>query len=122
VAQLSMLDGYIIHFMNASHLLPITFAALGIMTFIWLFLCSWTFKRLEQEHPEKYLEIGEPSLITRNSNNTLLFLRFLFKREYGVLNDASLNKTCNFMRWLFVLYILVFAFLVIQIVTQPKHH
>ena len=84
------------------------FVVLGFMVFIWFGLCIWVFRRLESQHPQKYVDLGSPSLFLRiNIQNDWRFLRFLWKSEYNSLNDPSLSRTCNFMKIFFVVYCLL---------------
>jgi len=61
----------------------VMFSILMMLALVWLGLCMWTFRRLERVHPEKYAEMGRPSLFLRNSiENRWILLRFLWKSEY----------------------------------------
>ena len=86
------------------------FAVLAVMVFVWLGLCIWTFRRLEGSHPEKYAELGRPSLFLRNSvENNLLFMRFIWRNEYQALNDLPLTRICIVMKAFFCVYFLIFV-------------
>ena len=85
------------------------FITLMAMVFVWFGLCIWVFRRLEHQHPEKYTDMGRPSLFLRNNiQNNWLFLRFLWKSEFDSLSDSSLSRACNFMKIFFVVYCLLF--------------
>lgn len=85
------------------------FSALAPMVLIWFGLCIWTFRRLERNHPEKYSAIGRPSLFLRNSlENNWLFLKFLWRSEYSVLNDQALSRTCKLMKVFLAVYCVLF--------------
>lgn len=103
--------------MNPIFIFPL-FGIQMVMVFVWFGLCIWVFSRLESQHPEKYVEIGRPSLFMRNNiENNLLFMRFLWKKEYEVLEDESLVKACRFMKGFFLTYLLMFALMITGLVT-----
>ena len=97
---------------------------LGILSVgLWFYLCNKLFKTLKLKYPQKYEEIGKPSLIMNNSiGNNILFLKFILKNEYKVLQDSSLNSLCGFMKIFFIVYTSVFlawlAFFILAIRTQ----
>jgi len=96
------------------------FTILMTMVFIWFGLCIWVFRRLENRHHKKYIELGKPSLFLRNNiQNNLFFIRFLWQTEYSALDDPSLSKTCNFMKIFFIVYCLVFFSLIFQFFIHP---
>ena len=85
------------------------FPILGLMVAVWLILYKWTLNRLEQRHPQKYSEMGSPSLFLRNSlENNWKFAKYLWKNEYRKLEDSVLSRTNEFMKVFIVLYLLVF--------------
>jgi hypothetical protein len=95
------------------------FTILMAMVFIWFGLCIWVFRRLENRHHEKYIELGKPSLFLRNNiQNNWFFIRFLWRAEYSTLNDPSLSKTCNFMKIFFIIYSLLFFSLILRFFTH----
>jgi hypothetical protein len=86
------------------------FALLAVMVFVWFGLCTWTFRRLEKSHPEKYLEMGRPSLFLRNTlENNWLFMKFMWRSDYQALNDLPLTRTCNVMKVFLCIYCLLFV-------------
>jgi hypothetical protein len=51
-------------------------------------LLSTLYKRLASYHPEKYRDMGEPSLfVNRTFRSDLSPMKFIFKREDRLLND-----------------------------------
>ena len=101
------------------------FAILGLMVAVWLILCKWTFKRLEQRHPQKYSEMGSPSLFLRNNlENNWKFAKYLWKNEYRKLEDSVLSRISEFMKVFIVLYLLIFfgpmvSFIVPLLLNKP---
>ena len=86
------------------------FAVLAVMVFVWFGLCIWTFRRLEKSHPEKYHEMGRPSLLLRNNLETnWQFLRFIWRRDYQALNDPPLTRRCKVMKVFFCIYCMIFV-------------
>jgi len=85
------------------------FCLLMLMVFVWFALCIWTFRRIEKRHPEKYLQMGRPTLFLRNNiENTWLFMKFLWRSEYSTMNDSSLTRICRIMKIFSVLYVALF--------------
>jgi len=69
----------------------------------------WLFRRLERFHPKKYNEMGRPTLFLRNNiEHNMLFLRFLWRKEYHVTGDPQLICTCKLMRVFFGVYGVIF--------------
>lgn len=82
--------------------LPIVFAACFVMVIIWLGCCVRLFSLIKTRHPDKYKEMGEPSLIMNNSlRNNLAFMRFLFRREDRALGDPVVTRITGFMFYFF---------------------
>jgi cellulose synthase/poly-beta-1,6-N-acetylglucosamine synthase-like glycosyltransferase len=77
------------------------------MAVIWLVLVRNLFRSLSARHPQKYEELGRPSLTNNNNLRTnMRFLKFLFGSESSSLNDLSLSKRLSFMRiWLIVFFV-----------------
>ncbi len=74
----------------------------------WWGLCRRVFRRLENRHPDKYTEIGSPSLRWGSSlRSNWSFLKFLWKNEFQPLNDSSLTRTCWIMKYLFAGYCII---------------
>ena len=88
------------------------FAVLFLSVFVWFFLVVRLFKLLKSEHPEKYREMGEPTLFWNNSPKTSWeLMKFLLKRDYIDMNDPKLSTLGNAMLVFFVLYTLGFLYL-----------
>lgn len=89
---------------------------LAVMVLVWFGLCIWTFRRLEKSHPEKYIEIGRPSLVLRNNlENNWLFMKFMWRSDYLVLNDPLLTRICSVMKALLCAYGLLFIAMVLSV-------
>ena len=89
---------------------------LAVMVLVWFGLCIWTFRRLERSHPGKYIEIGRPSLVLRNTfENNWLFMKFMWRSDYLVLNDPLLTRICSIMKALLCAYGLLFIAMVLSI-------
>lgn len=88
---------------------PIVFGAMMFMVLIWFILLKIIFTKLEREHPEKYKQMGEPSLFWNNSMKTgLATLEFIGKREHKDLNNTALSKLSDFALVFFVIYTVIF--------------
>ena len=84
---------------------PVAFGTMIFMVLIWFILLKMIFTKLESEHPEKYKQMGEPSLFWNNSMKTgLATLKFIGKREHKNLNDTALSKLSDFALVFFIIY------------------
>lgn len=103
---------------------PIVFAAGFVMVIIWLGCCVKLFSLLKARQPEKYKEMGEPSLIMNNSlRNNIAFMRFLFRREDRSLGDPGITRFTGFMFYYFFAVLAVYLILIVSIFAlgQTKH-
>ena len=92
---------------------PIIFAVLMAMVFIWFAMIIALFKRLKSKHLSKYREMGEPSLFWNNSMRTVwTTLKYLFKREHKNLSDNSLSLLSDSMLVFLVTYVILFFSLI----------
>lgn len=83
------------------------------MSLGWLAMVRALYESLEENHSQKYEEMGEPSLFTNNTVRTnWALLKFLFSRAPEALNDSPLLFQVNVMRVWLPLHILGFAWLV----------
>lgn len=95
---------------------PLLFGVLFCSVFVWFFMCYRIFKILETRHPEKYESMGKPSLIMNNSiSSNLMFMKFLFKREWRTLNDFGLNNLGRSMLVFFGVYLAGFLVLFLSV-------
>ena len=104
---------------------PVVFAAGFVMVIIWLGCCARLFALLKVRQPEKYKQMGEPSVILNNSiRNNMAFMRFLFRREDRALGDLAISRFTGFMFYYFFVVLAVYLFLVISIfsLVQTKPH
>src|SRR5882724_11677010 len=76
---------------------------------VWFFLVSGLFRRLRSQHPDKFREMGEPSLFMNNSpRTTIALMKFMFGRQDRELDDPGLSKLTVGMLWFFFCYFVVF--------------
>ena len=88
---------------------PTIFWVLMVMVFVWFAMILVLFRKLKTQHPEKFKEMGEPSLFWNNSMKTgWATLKFIVKREHKGLNDGSLSMLSDSMLVFFVLYTVLF--------------
>jgi hypothetical protein len=98
---------------------PILFGVLFCAVLLWFFLCHRMFVILRTRHPEKFEAMGKPSLIMNNSfSNNLSFMKFLFKMEWQDLNDESVATLGKSMLVFFALYVILFMFLLISVLSH----
>ena len=94
------------------------FIILGGMVLVWFVLVKILFVRLERKHPDKYKDMGEPSLIWNNSMKTnWAFMKFLFRREHKTFDDPSISRLSDFMLVFFALYTALFFGLILRVFT-----
>lgn len=84
------------------------FGGLFVLLLVWLYLCLKLFKILKTRHPSIYKSIGEPALTNNTISNNLLLVKYLFKREWRTIDDASLSKLSYFMLAFWCFYFLAF--------------
>lgn len=88
------------------------FIVLGLlmaMVLIWFVLLKAILIRLERKHPEKYEEMGKPSLFWNNSMKTgYATLKFIGRREHKVLGNPGLSRLCDFALVFFAVYLVLF--------------
>ena len=90
-------------------LMAFLFPVIMVMGLIWFAMIITLFKRLKSKHPEKYIEMSEPSLFWNNSMKTNWYtLKFLFGREHKELNDNFLTSLSDSMLVFSVIYLLLF--------------
>jgi len=71
---------------------------------------------LKEAHPQKYKQMGSPTLFWNNSPRAMLnAIVFLWKREYRALNDKKLESHCDRMFYLHLAYMILFVLLFIKI-------
>jgi hypothetical protein len=74
-------------------------------------LAAWLYSRLERDHPDKYRDMGEPTLFANRSVRTnLALLKFVFRREDLALNDPVLSRLTVLMLCFVVGYNALFLF------------
>ncbi len=96
----------------------VLFLCVFAMAVVWLLLVRNLFRSMSAKHPQKYEELGKPSLTQNNNLRTnVRFFKFLFSTESTSLNDLSLSKRVSFLRiWLIIFF---FAFMVsLSVATQ----
>jgi hypothetical protein len=83
--------------------------ALGVACVVGILLFLLFNSYLRRRHPDVWDSLGSPGLIRNNSlRETLLFLKFLFRREYLKVNDVRLHRLAQASLVWFVFYILFF--------------
>jgi len=91
---------------------PSVFIFVFSLAIIWFALVRMLFNRLAHRHQEKYVEMGSPTLFSRNSpGTTFVLLAFLLGREHRALNDRYLGRLSDFMLVYLSVYIIFFCYL-----------
>ena len=104
-------------------LLSIVFVILFCMLLVWFVLVRILFKRLESSHPDKYADMGRPTLFLRNGPACVFaMLKFIVAREHTKLNDSYLTKLSDAMLAFSVVYIAIFFSLFFGVSTQVIAH
>jgi len=74
--------------------------------------------RLRTRHPETFEQLGQPSLLTNNGvSQQSRIWKFVWRSEFKALDDPKLSTTCRILKWVFVVYVILFLFLVLLIIT-----
>jgi hypothetical protein len=77
----------------------VVFFVLFTMTVGWFAMLHVLFNDLKARHPQKYEDLGEPSLFKNDTfSASLRLLKFLYTREPEGLDDKSLLFQVNAMR------------------------
>ena len=98
-----------------SFFMPLFFV-LFASVFVWFGLVSQLYKILATDHPQKYEEMGKPTLFWNNSPKSgWLLVKFIMKREYRGLGNQKLVKLGNFMFNFFVAYGILFSILFVAV-------
>ena len=101
-----------------SFIVPLFFI-LFASVFVWFGLVSRLYKILATDHPQKYEEMGKPTLFWNNSPRSgWLLVKFIMKREYLGLRNQKLAKLGNFMFGFFVVYGILFGILIVSILSM----
>ncbi|MBR9916339.1 hypothetical protein GYB29_01300 [bacterium] len=98
-----------------TEIFPYLFGVLFCSVIGWFFLVYTLFKILRIRHPEKYRDMGSPTLFPQEQvdlGGLKVFNSFLFKREWRELNDTKLASLGWFMICYITLYVIGFLFLI----------
>src|SRR5574337_256031 len=57
--------------------------------------------------------------LDHSASQTLLFLKFITRKQYSNLNDAKLTRDCNALRVLYVCYLMVFVWVIFTVLMRP---
>ena len=80
----------------------------------WFALLAKLFKHLRLHHPEKYQQMGEPTVLFQTNIATVVATsRFLVAREYRHLGDPALSKLSRRMLVYLAALLILFAAVVI---------
>lgn len=92
----------------------ITLAAAQMLgTFAYLIQVARLFRRLESRHKEVHESIGSPLLIMNNTpRNNILFLRWIWNRDFQSLQDPDSIALAGVVRLLLVSLLCGFAILI----------
>lgn len=100
----------------------VLFAALIVMVLVWFYCVRSLARQLLQRHADLHEAMDLSSMwdISGRGNGkaVLSMLRFLLRKEYGVLEDPEITRLSAFMRWFFVAYMGMFGYLAFTIVRQ----
>lgn len=80
-----------------------------VMVFTWFAMNMMLFRLLKARHPEKYKEMGEPSLFWNSSMKAgWAIFKFLMNREHKALNDGVVSLLSDSMLMVFIGYWILF--------------
>jgi hypothetical protein len=85
------------------------FFAIMILIPFWFVLLKAIFDLLQKKHPEKYKEMGSPSIFWNYSMRTAISIyKLIGRREHKQLANSGLSKLCDFALILITLYLILF--------------
>lgn len=97
-------------------LMAYLFPVMMVMVLVWFAMLITLFKRLKSKHPEKYIEMREPSLFWNNSMKTRwITIKFLFGREHKDLKDNFLTSLSDSMLVFSAIYLLLFFGIILNV-------
>jgi hypothetical protein len=82
---------------------------------IWFGLLSILYRRLAENHPEKYRQMGQPEVLRSSPRRGRTLLKFIFAREDRQLNDPRLSLLTTIMLVFFICYSIVLVFSMIEV-------
>jgi hypothetical protein len=90
--------------------------SLGVACVAGFVLTHVFLRRLRARHLSTWQELGAPTLILNNTiSNSLRTCRFIWDREYRVLDDSVLNTLGTILRLYWIAYIILFIVVVISV-------
>jgi len=98
-----------------TEIFPYLFGVLFCSVIGWFFLVYTLFKILRIRHPEKYSDMGSPTLFPQEQpdlNDLKVLPSFLFNRGWKELDDSKLASLSWFMIFYITLYVIGFLFLI----------
>jgi len=105
--------------MNPS-VITVVFFVLFAMIIGWFAMLHALFDDLEERHPQKYEDMGEPSLFKSDTfSGSFRLLKFLYSREPEGLNDKALLFQVNVMRLWHMAMGVGFAGLLWLVMSEP---
>lgn len=78
------------------------FVAGLVVAVIYLLLISFLFKKLRDEYPKIWFSLGEPSVLKASADSNIKVLKYLF-------NDDSKPPLAHVLKYLFVLFVIIFV-------------
>jgi len=69
--------------------------------------------RLRARHSATWEALGCPKLFGNSMGNSLVLLRFIWRREYRQLSDSKFVRLANFLRVYLAAYVVLFALVVV---------
>ena len=100
--------------MVTTKILPIVFGILWITAIVGIVLNFKFHALLRKRYPEKWKELGAPTLVFNNSlKSTLQIFKFLKNKEYVRLNDAEFTKIASIFWYYNIAYLVLFLGIII---------
>ncbi len=100
-----------------TYILVAGFISIPIFAVIICYFHSSLMTSLRNDHPEKWQELGSPTLIKNNSiRSNIAMIKFLMKNEYLELNDHNLTNKCSFLRIFYSVYIVWLVIILIDFI------
>lgn len=101
---------------------PIIFSLLIVFVAVGLFALQRLNSRLKKFHKATWDSLGQPVVfLNSGAVQTTKMLRFLWSKNYEILDDKITRSLCRFLRIYLFCYILFFV-IILVVVLSTGHH
>lgn len=92
---------------------------LGILMLVGLFLNIKFYRKIKEDHPDLWQELGSPTIFFSKSWKTRsVVYKYIMRKKYMDTNNPELIRLCDGIRYLYYALYILFGILVIAILLQ----